>query len=240
MVLAAGRGTRMRHLSAERPKPLVAVAGQTLLDRVLDRVAEAGLSRAVVNVHTMADMIEARLADRERPTITISDERDTLLETAGGVKRALPLIDDDAFLIHNSDCLWLEGMGENLRRLTAAWDPETMDALLLVTSIIDTIGYDGDGDFMMDASGRLARPKHRLPAPFVFTGASIAHRRLFDATPDGAFSLNLVWDRAAEQGRLFGVRMEGVWMHVGTPEAVVEAEARLAADDRRETDRNWS
>ncbi|MEL6299613.1 MAG: nucleotidyltransferase family protein [Pseudomonadota bacterium] len=230
MVLAAGLGTRMRHLSADRPKPLVEVAGRTLLDRVLDRVAEAGIPTAVVNIHYMADAIEAALSDRTRPRIVFSDERDVLLETGGGIRRALPLLGPGPFLVQNSDCLWSERGNNNLKRLIGAWGGNRMDALLLVTPTETCLGYDGRGDFVMDAAGRLSRRAAAATAPLVFTGASIAHPRLFDETPDGAFSLNVVWDRAIAAGRVFGVVMEGVWMHVGTPEAVAEAEDRLRND----------
>lgn len=230
MVLAAGRGTRMRHLSEARPKPLVEVAGRALIDHVLDRLANAGIGRAVVNVHTKADMVQAALAGRTAPQIIISDERAELLETGGGVAKALDLIGDEAFIVQNSDCIWLDGFGDNITRLKLAFDPKHMDALLLVTSALDTVGYDGIGDFQMDALGRLTRRASAQPVPFVFTGASIATRRLFDGCPDGAFSMNVLWDRAAKAGRLYGVRMDGVWMHVGTPEAVEEAEARLAIE----------
>jgi len=228
MVLAAGLGSRMRHLSADRPKPLIEVAGRALLDRVLDRLVEAGIARAVVNVHYLADQIEAALKLRSAPLIEISDERDARLETGGGVKRALPLLGDGPFLIMNSDCIWQEGFGRNLDRLMQAWDDSEMDALLLVTSATDSLGYDGRGDFHMDQLGRLSRRREGEDAPHVFTGASIAHPRLFDGAPDGAFSMNHVWNEAIASGRLFGVRMDGLWMHVGTPEARAAVEIRLA------------
>ena len=231
MVLAAGLGTRMRHLTAERPKPLVPVAGVTLLDRVLDRMAASGIERAVVNVHYKAGMIEAALAKRTRPRIEISDERDVLLETGGGVRRALPRLGDAPFLIQNADCFWIDGIGDNIARLRQAWRDDAMDALLLLTGSANAIGYDGRGDFNMDAAGRLTRRASNRDAPFVFCGASIAHPRLFKDTPEGAFSMNLVWDRAIAAGRLHGVRMDGVWMHVGTPEARAEAERRLVDGD---------
>jgi len=227
MVLAAGLGTRMRPLSAERPKPLIEVAGVSLLDRVLDRLAEGGIARAVVNVHYKADMVEAALSGRTRPAIAISDERDALLETGGGVKRALPLLGDQPFVIQNADCFWVEGMDTNIRRLADTWRDNDMDALLLVTGSANAVGYDGHGDFLMDVYGRLTRRPERQDAPFVFAGASIAHPRLFAFAPDGRFSLNLLWDRAIAAGRLYGMRMDGQWMHVGTPDARAEAERRL-------------
>lgn len=233
MVLAAGRGTRMRHLGDERPKPLVEVGGCALLDHVLNRLAGAGIVRAIVNVHTKAEMIEAHLAHRITPAITISDERDALLETGGGVTRALPLIQRDGFLIHNSDCIWQERGTSNLARLTGAWQPDVMDTLLLLAPIDRAIGYDGRGDFRLDSDGRLTRPARGEAAPFVFTGASIAHARMFAAAPDGAFSLNRLWDTAAANGKLYGVVMDGLWMHVGTPEAVAEADAILRVDSEK-------
>lgn len=228
-VLAAGLGTRMRHLTRDLPKPLVSVAGRALIDHVLDRIADAGIPKAVVNVHYKADLVAAALAGRTRPAITISDERGALLDTGGGIVKALPLIEGDACLVHNSDCIWQEGATSNLARLCDAFDPDRMDALLLLTTASGSIGYDGAGDFTMPPDGRLARRLEGMTAPFVFTGASIAHRRLFDGAPAGAFSLNRPWTRAIDRGRLFGVRMEGTWMHVGTPEALAAADALIRA-----------
>jgi MurNAc alpha-1-phosphate uridylyltransferase len=231
-VLAAGLGTRMRHLTADIPKPMVTLKGVTLIDRVLDRIAAAGIPRAVVNVHYRADVLEAHLARRTGPpAITISDERDALLDTGGGVLKAWPQLSDGPFLIHNSDSVWIEGVGRNLDRLVGAYDPERIDSLLLVAPTAASIGYDGHGDFMMDAGGRLTRRPRGYVVPFVFAGASIAHPRLFDGAPSGAFSLNRLWDRAYEAGRLHGVRLDGRWMHVGTPEAVTEAEELLDRAD---------
>lgn len=231
MVLAAGLGTRMRPLTDVVPKPLVRLAGRTLLDRVLDRLADAGVERAVVNVHHMADQIEARLADRTRPKIRISDERDRLLDTGGGVVRALPLLGPGPFLIHNSDSVWLEGVGANLDRLLGAWDGDAMDGLMLVAVGASSIGYDGHGDFDLDACGRISRRQPGREAAFVFAGVSIAHPRLFEGAPAGPFSLNGPWDRAIAQGRLYGVRLDGTWMHVGTPEALRRAEQAMARAD---------
>lgn len=227
MVLAAGLGTRMRPLTDDRPKPLVKLAGKALIDHVLDRLVEAGVATAVVNMHYMADQIEAHLAARREPEIVISDERDALLDTGGGVARALPLLGDEPFFIHNSDSVWIEGPQPCLEQLAAAWDPGTMDTLLLLAPVIGTLGYDGRGDFQMDANHAVFRPAEGQMAPYVFTGVSIAHPRLFDDAPEGAFSLNLLWDRAIAAGRAFGLGHEGTWMHVGTPKAVGEAEARI-------------
>lgn len=227
MVLAAGLGTRMRAFSDEVPKPLVPLAGKPLIDHVLDRLAEAGVENAVVNVHHMADQIEAHLAGRESPAIEISDERDALLDTGGGVARALPLLGDKPFFIHNSDSVWIEGPTPCLERLAGAWNADAMDVLLLLAPVTATLGYDGRGDFQMDANGQVFRRTAGQLAPFVFAGVSIAHPRLFDDCPEDAFSLNVVWDRAIDAGRAYGLRHEGQWMHVGTPEAVRDAEQQM-------------
>lgn len=227
-VLAAGKGERMRPVTERLPKPLVPLAGKPLIDHVLDRLAAAGITRAVVNVHHLADKIERHLADRRMPEVIISDERAELLDTGGGVRKALGTLGPEPFLIHNSDSVWIEGMGSNLERLISAWDDDKMDSLMLVASLASSIGYDGIGDFHMDANGRLTRHAEGLVAPFVFAGVSIAHPRLFEGAPAGPFSLNTLWDRAIEAGRLFGVRLEGLWMHVGTPDAVREAEAAIS------------
>lgn len=224
MVLAAGLGTRMRPLTDAVPKPLVRLKGKPLIDHVLDRLAGGGITRAVVNVHYKADQIEAHLARRSKPAIVISDERDTLLDTGGGVVRALPLLGDAPFLIHNSDSVWLEGIGSNIARLIAAFDPTRMDSLMLLALGATSLGYEGQGDFVMAPDGLLGRRGESRQAPFVFTGVSIAHPRLFDSAPQGRFSLNVLWDRAIREGRLFGMRLEGAWMHVGTPQSVGEAE----------------
>lgn len=233
MVLAAGLGTRMAPASGTLPKPLVQLDGKTLLDRVLDRLAAAGITRAVVNVHHKADQIEARLDGRKAPRITISDERAKLLDTGGGVKKALPLLGDKPFIVHNSDSVWIEGIGSNLRRLLDAWDDARMDCLMLLALASSSCGYQGRGDFAFDSDGRIRRRKiEQEIVPFAFTGVSIAHPRLFANAPDGVFSMNRVWDHAIENGRAFGLRMEGIWMHVGTPEALAQAEQALS-DARR-------
>jgi MurNAc alpha-1-phosphate uridylyltransferase len=227
-VLAAGKGERMRPLTSSLPKPLVRLAGKPLIDHVLDRLAAARITRAVVNVHYLADRIEAHIAGRKTPKITISDERDALLDTGGGVVHALPKLGREPFIIHNSDSVWIEGLGSNLDRLIDAWDDAAMDSLMLVAPVASSIGYDGPGDFQMGATGQLTRQSGARMSPFVFAGVSIAHPRLFDGAPKGRFSLNRVWDRAIDAGRLYGVRLEGTWMHVGTPEAVAAAERAIA------------
>jgi len=225
MVLAAGLGTRMRPLTDTLPKPLVPLKGKPLIDHALDRIADAGIARAVVNVHHKADLLEAHLAARRPPPeIVISDERGERLETGGGVVKALPLLGKAPFLIHNSDSVWIEGVGSNIARLCAAFDPKRMDSLMLLALGAASLGYEGHGDFVMGPDGLIVRRGERREAPFAFTGVSIAHPRLFDSAPEGAFSLNVLWDRAISEGRLFGMRLDGVWMHVGTPRAVSEAE----------------
>jgi len=230
-VLAAGLGSRMRHLTHDIPKPMVPLNGVPLIDRVLDRIADAGIPRAVVNVHYLADVLQAHLATRNRPAITISDERGRLLDTGGGVMNAWPQLNASPVLIHNSDSVWIEGQnntqGSNLASLCAAWNPDVMDSLMLLAPLANSIGYDGDGDFEMDETGRLSRRKPGTASPYVFAGVSIAHPRLFEDAPTGAFSLNTVWNKAIASGRLYGVALSGTWMHVGTPEAVLEAERRM-------------
>ena len=229
MVLAGGYGKRMRPLSATTPKPLVNVAGRALIDHCLDGLAAVGVETAIVNVHYLPDLVEAHLAAREEPKIVISDERVELLETGGGVKKALPLLGDDAFLLRNSDSFWLEGVRANLCWLGEAWHEERMDALLLLASTVRTIGYSGRGDFLLDRDGRLSRRAERTIAPFVYAGAAILHPRLFADSPDGPFSLNMLFDRAIESGRLFGVRLEGLWINVETAASVAAAEAAITA-----------
>ncbi|MEW6257161.1 MAG: nucleotidyltransferase family protein [Pseudomonadota bacterium] len=230
MVLAAGLGTRMRPLTDTRPKPLVEVEGRPLIDHVLDRLADAGVTEAVVNIHHHADLLEQHLGTRNgAPRIHVSDERGVLLETGGGTRRALPLLGDAPFIAINSDTIWIEGYRPNLIRLMERFDPEHMDCLLLVAATALSVGYDGTGDFLMDGDGRLARRPERLVSPFVYAGAGVFSPRLFADTPEGPFSLNRLFDRAAEAGRLFGLRLEGVWMHVGTPGAIAEAEAAIRA-----------
>ncbi len=231
MVLAGGYGKRMMPLTKNIPKPMVQLKGRALIDHVLDRIAAAGVKKAVVNVHYCADKLEAHVNKRDQPEIVISDERQELLDTGGGVVRALPLLGDEPFLIHNSDSVWIEGVGSNLERMFSAWDPETMDSLMLLASAATSLGYEGSGDFAMDKDGRLSRRGERQMVPFVFTGVSIAHPRLFEGAPQGVYSLNRLWDAAIDNGRLFGIRLDGLWMHVGTPEALVEAERWIESED---------
>jgi MurNAc alpha-1-phosphate uridylyltransferase len=227
MVLAAGLGTRMRPLTARLPKPLVPVAGRALLDHVLDRLAEAGVERAVVNVHYLADQVIAHVAGRAWPEIVISDERQEILGTGGGVVRALPRLGAAPFFHINSDTIWLEGPRPNLLRLADAFNSVDMDALLLLAPTATSIGYDGRGDFLMRPDGRLERRPEREVVPFVYAGAAILSPALFADAPAWAFSLTELFARAEAAGRLQGLRLEGVWMHVGTPEAVQQAEAAI-------------
>jgi MurNAc alpha-1-phosphate uridylyltransferase len=229
MVLAAGFGQRMRPLTDKMPKPLVKVAGKPLIDHVLDRLADAGVTRAVVNVHYLAEQIERHVAARTRPQETISDERGLLLDTGGGVIKALPLIGDAPFFHINSDTIWIDGVRPNLTRLAEHFDAATMDGLLLLAPGAGSIGYAGRGDFTMAPDGRLRARPERDVAPFVYAGAAILSPRLFDGAPQGAFSLTKLFARAIAAGRLHGLRLEGLWMHVGTPEAIAEAEAAISA-----------
>jgi MurNAc alpha-1-phosphate uridylyltransferase len=229
MVLAAGLGARMRPLTDTMPKPLVPVAGRPLIDHVLDRLADAGVTRAVVNVHYLADLLMRHLAHRSRPEVVVSDERGTLLDTGGGVVKALPQLGGDPFFHVNADTIWIDSVKPNLARLAEAFDATRMDALLLLAPTATSIGYAGLGDFTMQPDGRLKRRAERQVAPFVYAGAAVLSPALFADAPSGAFPLTLLFDRAAESGRLYGLRLEGVWMHVGTPGAITEAEAAIAA-----------
>ena len=227
MVLAAGLGTRMHPLTDRMPKPLVAVAGKPLIDHVLDRLAEAGVECAVVNVHHFAEQIEKHLASRTKPKIVISDERGSLLGTGGGVVKALSHLGDAPFFHINSDTIWIDSVKPNLARLAAAFDAVAMDALLLLAPSTGSIGYAGRGDYAMAADGRLRRRAEREVAPFVFAGTAILSPALFVGAPTGEFRLTQLFDRAAAAGRLHGLRLEGLWMHVGTPEAIREAEQAI-------------
>lgn len=232
MVLAAGLGQRMRPITDTIPKPLVRVGGRAMLDHALDRLAVAGIEKVVVNIHHLAEQIEEHLAGRERPRIVISDERAELLETGGGIVKALPLLGSGAFLVLNSESLWIEGPQSNIARLIACWNPGAMDILLLLASAATSLGYDGRGDFAMDAAGLLRRRREREVVPFVYAGVAVMKPELFANAPPGAFSLNRLFDRAIEAGRLHGLRLDGEWLHVGTPESIKAADARIAVSAR--------
>jgi N-acetyl-alpha-D-muramate 1-phosphate uridylyltransferase len=227
LVLAAGLGQRMRPLTNSVPKPLVRLGGRPLLDHALDRLADAGITEALVNVHYLPELIEAHLRDRAVPHITISDERGQLLDTGGAVKKTLHLLGNGGFLVHNSDSVWIETQGRTLTRMIDAWKPDDMDSLLLLAPAASSLGYSGRGDFSVGEHGEVRRRQKDETVPFVFAGVSINHPRLFADCPDGPFSLNLVWDRALRAGRVASIIHDGTWMHVGTPAALADAERRL-------------
>lgn len=231
MVLAAGLGTRMRPLTDTRPKPLVEVAGKALIDWNLERLQEAGVRRVVVNVHYLADILEAHVRGWPGVDVRVSDERAAILNSGGGVKHALPLLGPGPFFSLNADTIWMDGPSPNLARMAEAFDPARMDILLLLASTTTTIGWDNRGDFGMEQDGRVRWPKPGEVAPFAYCGVAILQPHLFDETP-GAFSLVALFRRAMEQGRLHGLRLDGVFMHVGTPAAVVEAEEAIAYSAR--------
>lgn len=228
IVLAAGLGTRMRPYNGAIPKPLVAVGGKALIDYALDRLAECGVERAVVNVHHLADALERHLAARQKPAVVISDERGALLGTGGGIANALPILGAGPFFLVNSDTLWLDGRTPNFFRLAEAFDADAMDALLLLAPTTGSIGYAGKGDFALLPDGQLRRRTDGEAVPYVYAGAAILTPALFADVPAGAFPLTHSFDRSAKAGRLFGLPLDGLWMHVGTPEAVAAADAALA------------
>jgi len=228
MVLAAGLGTRMRPLTNDRPKALVEVGDRALIDHVLDRLADAGVERAVVNVHWFADRLEAHLAERGRgPEITVSDERTELLETGGGLKKAKPLLGADPVFVANIDSVWID-RGDALTDLIRLWDPSRMDAVLLLARREGSIGFEGDGDFFLSEDGALTFRGDAPSAPFAYMGVHITRPDYADGGPDGPFSLSGLWRKSASAGRLFGCVLDGDWMHVGDPQARDEAEARLS------------
>src|SRR6201993_4591340 len=224
MVLAAGLGLRMRPLTDHMPKPLVRVAGRTLLDHVLDKLAAADVGEAVVNVHYLGQQIIDHVASRKSPRVIISDERNHVLGTGGGVVKALPLLGPAPFFHVNSDTLWIDGVQSNLMRLADAFDPARMDILLLMAPTASSIGYSGRGDYAMLPDGALRKRREHQVVPFVYAGAAILSPRIFAGAPKGELSLTRMFDAANEQERLFGLRLDGVWMHVGTPDAVNAAE----------------
>lgn len=228
MVMAAGMGKRMRPLTASQPKPLVRVAGKALIDHALDRLAEAGVSKAVVNVHYLADALEAHVKERAAPAVSISDERDQLLETGGGMVKAhaagqLPA----TFFCLNADNIWLDGPCDAFHDLSNGWDEDRMDALLLLVPHANARNFNGQGDFHMDDIGRLTRRGAGRVAPYIYTGIQLVSQRLLRDPPEGKFSTNILWNRAREEGRLFGVAFTGQWFEVGTPEAIGPTELAL-------------
>ncbi|WP_240624505.1 nucleotidyltransferase family protein [Aurantiacibacter odishensis] len=227
MVLAAGLGKRMRPLTATQPKPMVRVAGKPLVDHALDKLADAGVARAVVNVHYLADSIEAHLKDRAAPEVIISDEREELLETGGGIVKAAGHLPDPFFCL-NSDNIWLDGPVNAFADLSAFWDADRMDALLLLVTHKAAHNFSGKGDFHMDAEGRLRRRQSGRIAPYIFTGIQLISKRLMRDAPEGPFSTNTLWSRAIEEGRLYGTAFTGQWFEVGTPQAIKPTEEALS------------
>jgi len=225
IVLAAGRGKRMGALTDQTPKPLIKVEGRPLIDHVLDRLAAAGVKRAIVNLHYMGDAIAAHLASRRDIVIEFSREAEAL-ETGGGVVKALPLL-GETFYILNADVFWVDGATMALRQLASGFDSARDDALLLMQPTARAAGYDGPGDFMVDPAGVVRRRRETEIVPFVFAGIEIVHRRLFDGAPTGAFSINRLWDQAIDIGRLHGLVHDGEWYHVGTPQGLALADGRV-------------
>src|SRR5271166_287989 len=228
MVFAAGLGARMRPLTLTIPKPMIKIAGKPMIDHMLDRFVQAGVGAAIVNVHHLADQIEAHLSTRKDPKIIISDERDMLLDQGGGIAKALPLLGPQPFFVANTDALWTEGPKANLLRLAEAWDPSRMDILLLVAATTASIGVDWPGDFLMAADGRLTRRGEREVAPFVYAGVGVMKPELFAAETRKIFPLAPFFFEAARKGRLYGQRLDGIWLHVGVPEMIAEAEMTIA------------
>lgn len=226
--MAAGLGTRMRPLTDDRPKPLVTVMGRALIDHAIDRLVAAGVDRVVVNLHYKAQQLRDHLDKRRDTQILYSVETDELLGTGGGVVKALPFFEGEPFFILNSDSVWVEGVTPALTMMQRAWEPVRMDGLLLLAAMTTAMGYEGRGDFNLASDGRLSRVPELYSSPFAYPGVQIVHPRLFADPPEGAFSTNLMWNRAIAKGRLFGIRLDGVWIHVGTPEARAEAERYLA------------
>ncbi|NBB24678.1 NTP transferase domain-containing protein [Porphyrobacter sp. SLTP] len=226
MILAAGLGKRMRPLTASQPKPLVRVAGKALIDHALDRLAEAGVAKAVVNVHYLADALEAHVLARAVPKVIVSDERAQLLETGGGMVKALGQLPDPFFAL-NADNIWLDGPKSAFHDLSRRWDPEAMDALLLVVPHARAANFNGTGDFHMDPLGRLSRRRDGRIAPFIYTGIQLVSHRLMRDAPEGPFSTNILWNRAMEEGRLYGLSFTGLWFEVGTPQAIRPTEEAL-------------
>ena len=229
MVLAAGLGKRMRPITSTMPKPLVEVRGRALIDYGLDALARNGVQKAVVNVHYMADLMRAHLKKRKDMEIVVSDETDLLLDSGGGIVKALPELGDEPFYVINSDTFWIDGYRDNLDLMAHLWDPSRMDAALLIADMQHATGYDGRGDFDMDAEGQLTRVGERDMSPFIYAGAAILKPQLFDGMKAGTFSLNRIFDQTIEAERLHGVRLGGLWITVGTPAAIKGAEEAFIA-----------
>jgi len=228
MILAAGLGTRMRPITDTMPKPLVRVSGKTLLDYGLDALVRSGVPDVVINTHHFGDQIVQHVETREDIAIQISDESRQLLDSAGGIINALSMLGPDPFFLLNADSFWLEGFKPNLLHLAEQWDPEEMDILLLLADMNAAVGFTSKGDFTMDVDGRLKRRQEHTVAPYAYAGAAIVHPRVFEGVEEGPSSINRQFDEALERRRLFGLRLEGLWLHVGTPEAIREAEEAIA------------
>lgn len=229
MVMAAGLGKRMRPLTASQPKPMVRVAGKPLIDHALDRLAESGVAKAVVNVHYLPEPLEAHLLKRSMPAVTVSDERAQLLETGGGMTKALHAgVLPDPFFCLNADNIWLDGPRDAFAELSAHWKPAEMDALLLVVPHSRAMNFRGPGDFHMDPVGRLTRRRPGRIAPFIYTGIQLVSHRLLRDAQEGPFGTMTLWERAIEEGRLFGANFTGQWFEVGTPQAIKPTEEALA------------
>lgn len=226
MVMAAGMGKRMRPLTASMPKPMVRVAGKPLIDHALDRLADAGVTRAIVNVHYLADALEAHVLERDLPKVTISDERSELLETGGGLIKAQEQLADPFFCL-NADNIWLDGPSDGFHDLSERWNAKEMDALLLLVGHSQAANFKGKGDFYMTPDGLLTRRKTGRIAPFIFTGIQLVAKRLLRDAPEGKFSTNILWNRAIEEGRLYGVAFTGSWFEVGTPQSIAPTEDAL-------------
>lgn len=226
MVLAAGFGTRLRPITETLPKPLIKVGGRTLIDHALDRLAEENIGEVIINLHHLGGMIEKHLKRRKSPPIIFSQEPE-ILETGGGIAKALPLLGDEPFLVVNADVLWLNGPHSTLRRMAETWDDSRMDGLLLLHSTVDAYGYTGMGDFNVDPAGILMPRPERELSPFLFTGIQILHPRLFKDAPEGRFKLTVLYERAMEARRLYGVIHDGEWFHVGTPDGLADAETYM-------------
>jgi MurNAc alpha-1-phosphate uridylyltransferase len=227
MIMTAGLGTRMAPLTDTCPKPLLKVAGKTLADHVIDRLLAAGVKRIVANLHYKSELVRDHLSARKDVEILFSDETDALLETGGGIKKALPLLGDEPFLVANTDALWIDGLGSNLERITSTWDPEIMDSLVLCAATVNSVGGIGRGDFLMGGDGKLRRRKVAHMAPFMMAGVYVLSPHLFEGSPDGAFSTNLLWNKALEKERLYGLRLDGTWLHASAPKDLVAIERIL-------------
>jgi MurNAc alpha-1-phosphate uridylyltransferase len=238
MVLAAGLGRRMRPLTDNTPKPLIQVAGKALIDHVLERVKDAGIKKAVVNVHHLADMVEQHLSGTKSPKISISDEREELLETAGGIKKALPLIGDEPFLIFNSDSLWVEhrtpGVPSAIRQFLDDWKPEKMDVLLMLVEPESAVGFDGPGDYFMEYNNQLTRRSYSVHAPYIYAGVAVAKPCLFTDLRRGEVSLTEVFDKAQSKYRLYGSILRAPWLHIGTPDSITAAEEFIKSREEKE------